>query len=436
MLHTPKKTSAGLRIRRKDSLFAAAIACCLAILAFPSFFRFSHPSHTLKTTTSRIEQDPATGLFSWSAGDQPFYLRGVVYQPGDKPRTKKLHKDLSLIRDMGANAVICQGKEITAPVWQAAAANDLKVIARLPLDSSAVTALRQIQPNALLALALSATDISPEKALTILAEIRQAAPDLPIILDWPQAEIPDQLLLLADMVNSPAHAASKPFLALDLGKTASWDTIAYGMSWPLRYPEASSYEEARSYAQLWKNLEENRGHNLGGAVYRWRDRQTENGALPGLTDHKGRLKPAYYALQELWTGQPRRFPLQDVILKTDHIFHNGENFYQISALSPFGPEKETAYEWYIGSDSAHQIPVLLANGNAENSFLDKLKRKFRENAGMSCYTLHKGSIFRIRQDHTLPDQRIYLYISDNDNHVVTASMPIDPNHIIQRIPWQ
>lgn len=402
------------------------------MLAFSSFHR--HPPLP-QATASRIGQDPVTGLFSWSVGDQPFYLRGVVYQPGDKPRTKKLHKDFSLIRDMGANAIVCQGK-ITASVFQAATANDLKVIARLPLDSSAVTALRQIQPNALLALALSATDISPEKALTILAEIRQAAPDTPIILEWPETEPPYQFLPFADMVDSPAHAAAKPYLAMNLGKTAMWDSIAYGMSWPLRYPEMSGYEKARTYARLWKMLEENRGHNLGGAIYRWRDRQTENGALPGLTDHKGRLKPAYYALQELWTGQSWRFPLQDVILKTDHIFHNGENFYQISALSPFGPEKEAAYEWYIGSDSAHQIPVLLANGNAENSFLDKLKRKFRENAGMSCYTLQKGSIFRIRQDHTLPDQRIYLYISDNDNHVVTASMPIDPEHIIQRIPWQ
>lgn len=384
---------------------------------------------------SCIGQDPASGLYFWSAGEQPFYLRGVVYHTGDKPRAKKLQKDFSLIRDMGANAIVCQG-EITAALWQAAAANELKVIARLPLDSSGIAALRQIQPNALLALSLFATDISQEIASAILAEIRQTAPDIPIVLEWPRAAIPDQLLHFADMVSSPAHAASKPFLAMDLGKTTMWDTIAFGMSWPLRYPEISCYEKARTYAQALKKLEETRGHNLGGAIYRWSDRQLEKGVRPGLTDHKGRLKPVYYALQKLWTGQSGRFPLQDVILKTDHIFHNGENFYQISALSPLDPEQEATYEWYLGSDKAHETPVLIAQGSNENSFLTKLKRKFREKTGMPCYTLQQGSIFRIRQDHTKPNQRIYLHISDNDNHVVTASMPIDPNHIIQRIPWQ
>lgn len=336
---------------------------------------------------------------------------------------------------MGANAIVCQG-ELTASVLQAATANDLKVIARLPLDSSAVTALRQIQPNALLALSLSPTDIPVGKALTILAKIRQTAPNTPIILEWPETDTPSQLLVLADMVNSPNHSASKPYLALDLGKIAMWDTIAYGMSWPLRYPEMSGYEKARTYARLWKKLEENNGLNLGGAVYRWRDRQTENGVLPGLTDRKGRLKPAYYALQELWTGQPRRFPIQDVILKTDHIFHNGENFYQISALSPFDPDQKSNYEWYIGADDSPQLPELLAKGSTEDTFLARLKRKFGEKTGMYCYTLQQGSVFRIRQDHTRPKQRIYLHLSDNDNHVVTASMPIDPGHIIQRIPWQ
>ncbi|MFZ2897067.1 MAG: hypothetical protein WA004_00500 [Saprospiraceae bacterium] len=432
MLHAPQKTGAGFRIRRKNSLFAAAIAFCLAILAFSSFYR--HPPLP-QATSSRIGQDPVSGLYFWSAGEQPFYLRGVVYHAGDKPRAKGLQKDFSLIRDMGANAIICQG-EITASVWRAAAANELKVIARLPLDSSAVAALQQIQLNALLALSLFATDIPPEKAQAVLAEIRQTAPDIPIILEWPQPEIPDQLLPFFDMTGSPTHSIPKPSLNMNIGSTGIWDTTASGMPWPQRYPEMSSFEKARGYAQLWKNLEETRGHNLGGAIYCWSDYQTDNGALPGITDCEGRLKPAYYALRELWTGQSKRFPIQDVILKTDHIFHNGENFFQLSAIFPYDPAQKYSYEWRMGSDDEQEPPRLLTHAGEGNATWAGLTNKFREKTGKSFHTTQKGRILRIRQDETLPGQRIYFYLSDGKNHVATASMPIDPNHIIQRIPWQ
>jgi hypothetical protein len=434
MLHAPQKTGAGSRTRRKNSLFAAAIAFCLAILAFSSFYR--HPRPPLPpATTSQIEKDPSTGLYTWSVGEQPFYLRGVVYQPGDKPRTKKLHKDFSLISDMGANAIVCQGK-ITASVLQAATAHELKVIARLPLDNSGVHAARQIRKDALIALSLFTSASLPEKAVEILSEIRQIAPGIPIILEWPKSDFPPQLLPFIDMTGSQTHSIQKPSLDMNLGSTDMWDTTASGMSWPQRYPEMSSFEKARSYAQLWQNLEENRSHNLGGAIYCWRDYQTDNGALPGITDCKGRLKPAYYALRELWTGQSRRFPLQDVILKTDHIFHNGENYFQLSALFPYDPAQKYFYEWRLGSDDAQEPPRILTHAGEGNAAWAGLANKFREKTGKSFHTTQKGRILRIRQDKTLPGQRIYFHLSDGQNHVATASMPIDPNHIIQRIPWQ
>jgi hypothetical protein len=124
------------------------------------------------------------------------------------------------------------------------------------------------------------------------------------------------------------------------------------------------------------------------------------------------------------------------MLKTDHVFHNGENFFQLSALFPYDPAQKYYYEWRLGSDDTQEPPGLLAQAGEGNAIWAGLTNKFREKTGKSFHTTQKGRILRIRQDETLPGQRIYFHLSDGQNHVTTASMPIDPNHIIQRIPWQ
>jgi len=76
--------------------------------------------------------------------------------------------------------------------------------------------------------------------------------------------------------------------------------------------EPTDFQKAAAYAANWQHdIEANRGWNLGGNAFLWKDKQEGSFTWFGLTDTKDRLKPAYWALREAWTGRkpPRNRPL-------------------------------------------------------------------------------------------------------------------------------
>ena len=84
--------------------------------------------------------------------------------------------------------------------------------------------------------------------------------------------------------------------------------------------EPSGKAKATYYAGQWQNyVAKNRGNNVGGIAFTWRDRMEETFTWFGITDYAGRPKPAYYALRQAWTGQPALVqPLLVRVVGPDH----------------------------------------------------------------------------------------------------------------------
>ncbi|MFN7120365.1 MAG: hypothetical protein ACK4TA_26500, partial [Saprospiraceae bacterium] len=115
-----------------------------------------------------------------------------------------------------------------------------------------------------------------------------------------------------------------------------------------RLEEPSSYEKARLYAQLWSNhIYKNNNKNLGGIAYCWRNRYEGTATFSGIIDYKGRSKPTYYALKEVWTGKRQQFPLVDLQLKMSRSYDRNEAVLRYLALSSDIERQDLTFEWYV-----------------------------------------------------------------------------------------
>jgi hypothetical protein len=117
----------------------------------------------------------------------------------------------------------------------------------------------------------------------------------------------------------------------------------------------------------------------------------------GLTDFKGRPKPSYYALKELWTKEAGQ-TLPDVFIDAPKTITPGMD-YVYAARSSKSLDKNYTYEWYLLKDE----------------FLERVDNIESNDDGRSI-TLH------IPQEHS--DYRLYLYVSDQSGNVTTASVPV------------
>jgi hypothetical protein len=97
----------------------------------------------------------------------------------------------------------------------------------------------------------------------------------------------------------------RPYVVSEFGPPGYWDDTYTRFDSHRVAVEPSGKEKATLYAQQWQEyVAGKRGYNIGGVVFTWRDRMEETFTWFGLTDYAGRLKPAYYALRQAWTGEP------------------------------------------------------------------------------------------------------------------------------------
>ncbi len=97
----------------------------------------------------------------------------------------------------------------------------------------------------------------------------------------------------------------RPYLVSEFGPPGYWDNAHTKFDRYREPVEPSGAEKAALYAQQWKDYVAGKcGHNLGGVAFTWRDRMEQTFTWFGLTDYAGRPKPSYYALRQVWTGQP------------------------------------------------------------------------------------------------------------------------------------
>lgn len=437
-----------------------------------------------KKKSPNILFDTARGQFTWNLNDSLHYIRGVVYNPENHwrdpswPLTRRqLDHDFSLIKAMGANTISRTGaSSYDQNIFKTARKHQISIIYNLEIDpridyfgeTEKVIQLKERlleeartnkKQEAIIAWSVNSgmwmelanyfyqpylTQIRRAYAdfvTELLTEIRVIDPNRPILLSFDgNLELPgifeDHLssLGLVDLVGINTNDTSRidqlkkllkkysletPYLVNEFGLKASWDLNENLLTEEQRIIEPSSFEKARKYSKLWKYIEQDRANNVGGIAYCWKDRAEGTATLSGITDYKGRLKPTYFALKEQYTGQKQAFPLGDLKLT--------DEFTDLTPSVQFiAPAKGLLYyEWQVKKQEYLQTTFETSFPYQETTNTGfSLRKRFYEEFQYRFIPLNRGNSLRIKQNNQ-DNERVYLYIYDDQNHVVTASYPID-----------
>ncbi len=193
----------------------------------------------------------------------------------------------------------------------------------------------------------------------------------------------------------------KPYLVSEFGPEGYWDED-YTEIDDFGHPkEPGDFAKARNYIHHWRNyVQGNQEHNLGGIAFCWKDRMEQTVTWFGLTDHKNRRKPSYFALQSEWMGVPFAFPMAEIYLSHPWQISGEVDIRMISAMLDTLPPTLT-YEWSIREDDVLR-PIkgfeVLSGGKKIRIDLSELR------AGR--------------------DYRAYLHLYNDRNQVVTATVPL------------
>lgn len=190
----------------------------------------------------------------------------------------------------------------------------------------------------------------------------------------------------------------RPYLVSEFGPRGYWDPV-FNKTLNGSVMEETDAEKSQWYREQWvKYVNGHKGYNVGGFAYCWHDRMEGSYTWFGLTDFKGRLKPAYYALKEEWT-HIGHVPIAEAgILAPVNIIPGKE--YQFTALLKKGNAEELNFEWRLMKDE----------------YLEQVEN------------IHAGEDpLSIRL--TVPEEpsayRLYLFVTDrNGQEVTTSSLPL------------
>jgi hypothetical protein len=188
----------------------------------------------------------------------------------------------------------------------------------------------------------------------------------------------------------------RPYLVSEFGPRGYWDPHYNRVVGGSRI-EDSETEKAEWYKAQWSNyVNAYKGYNIGGFAYCWHDRMEGSYTWFGLTDYKGRPKRSYYALKEIWTRQKQNALPEFTIKTPSRVMPGGEYVYEAVSNST---RKNLKYEWLLLKDE------YLARVNAIKYEEDQSTAVVRIPTQASSY-------------------RLYLFVSDEQNNVTTASVPI------------
>ena len=189
----------------------------------------------------------------------------------------------------------------------------------------------------------------------------------------------------------------RPYLVSEFGPRGYWDPT-YNKTAGGALLEESDAEKASWYRDQWNYyIQPHKGYNIGGFAYCWHDRMEGSCTWFGLTDFKGRPKPAYFALKETWTRLKAAACTQVSILAHRQPVPGASCLFS-AALSGAAPE-ELHYEWYLHKDN----------------FLKRIDNVEYLDGGRSAL---------VRVPKEASNYRLYLYVSDESGRVSTASLPI------------
>jgi cellulose synthase (UDP-forming) len=193
----------------------------------------------------------------------------------------------------------------------------------------------------------------------------------------------------------------KPYLVSEFGPEGYWDEDYTDIDEFGHPKEPGDFAKAQNYIRHWRDyVLGNYERNIGGVAFCWKDRMEETITWFGLTDHKNRKKPSYYALQSEWTGIPFEFPMSEIYLSHPWQISGEVEIKLISTMLDSLPSNLT-YEWSIREDDflrPFQEFEVLSNG-----------KKLRTNLS----ALREGRAYRA-----------YLHLYNDKNQVVTATVPL------------
>ncbi|MCE3225894.1 MAG: family 2 glycosyl transferase [Bacteroidetes bacterium] len=189
----------------------------------------------------------------------------------------------------------------------------------------------------------------------------------------------------------------RPYLVSEFGPNGYWNS-EFNRTNKGSLVEQNENEKAEWYKWQWNNyIAAFKGCNVGGFAYCWHDRMEGTNTWFGLTDFKGRIKPSYYALKEVWTGKKSQ-ALPEIFIKAPSSITPGHE-YTFTVEGDVDGMDDLTYEWYLH----------------KNECLDRVK---------NVEPVNEGSSVKVKIPEEPSDYRLYIYVSNDEGKVTTASVPV------------
>jgi cellulose synthase (UDP-forming) len=188
----------------------------------------------------------------------------------------------------------------------------------------------------------------------------------------------------------------RPYLISEFGPSGYWTPIYNRYSNGLLAEETET-EKANWLKYQWNTyVKTKKGYNIGGVAYCWHDRMEGSLTWFGLSDYKGRLKPGYYSLCEVWAGK-NHSDLPQFYIETRTPIETGKEC-TFKAISQSPVPAGLTYEWVLHKDS----------------YLEKI-----DNVKL---TGDERTVV-VKMPDVPADYTLYLYVSDDKGNVTTAASP-------------
>ncbi|MBC7904452.1 MAG: hypothetical protein H7Y27_13590, partial [Gemmatimonadaceae bacterium] len=189
--------------------------------------------------------------------------------------------------------------------------------------------------------------------------------------------------------------SDRKYFVSEFGGTGDEDSAYQHFNSDKMILEWDDNKKSLNFQDQWNTITSASNRCNGGIAFCWYDRFAGTATLSGITDFRGRKKPAYYALQKSFTGNQPEYSAAAFIVGP--IFDLKPNMpYEFTAR--INDPSFSKLEWRLYSeDFKKEYPLILSSG-AKRIWL-KVPAK---------------------------NERFYLYVfaGDNKGNVITASKPI------------
>jgi cellulose synthase (UDP-forming) len=191
---------------------------------------------------------------------------------------------------------------------------------------------------------------------------------------------------------------SRPYLISEFGPDGYWDHDLGERQSNGLLRERPGTAKAEQYVNRWTQfIAPDRGRNIGGVAYCWRERQEGTATWFGLTDAYDRRKPAYFALRAAWTGEP-----------------------------PAGGPEVFSIQGRADQFEVEEVVEFFADARADDDLVFdwSLRRDEFRDTSADLEPFDAGRAVRVRLPGEPGVYRLYLHVSGADHRVDTASLAL------------